>query len=68
MKEHQKTDVADGVALSDLLGVGHLVRHGYALGSYNCKCADCGVVFAGDKRASRCQRCAQIAFNDTEMP
>ena len=31
---------------------------GFATGSYSCKCAECGIGFIGDKRASQCLGCA----------
>lgn len=38
-----------------------LVPWGWAPGSYMGKCADCGDQWLdGDKRASRCERCAMI--------
>lgn len=39
---------------------------GYAPGSYQCKCADCGVTFSGDKRATQCEPCATEAMQEYE--
>jgi len=36
-----------------------LVAFGYAPGNYTCKCVTCGTEFVGDKRAARCQGCAE---------
>lgn len=38
----------------------------YAPGSYQCKCADCGVIFLGDKRAIQCEPCATEAIQEYE--
>jgi len=32
--------------------------YGFATGSYNCTCSDCGNGFLGDKRAFQCLECA----------
>jgi hypothetical protein len=43
----------------------HERLHGYAPGTYTCRCLECGSEFEGDKRAVQCLLCAEKEERET---
>ena len=58
MNDPEFLDIPNFLRRPEVSNPDDLIEYGYAGGKYNCKCIDCGLIFLGDKRASRCQICA----------